>query len=241
MMRSSNPALRENAFDNVGSYSSSTSMTIQGTVNKTFILLFLTVFSATWVWGNAARISGLLIPALIVGFILAIVTIFKKEWSPVTAPLYALVEGVVLGGISSIFERSYPGIVMQAVGLTFGVLFSLLAAYRSGLIKVTDNFRLGVVAATGGIALLYILSMFMGFFGTRIPFIHESGLMGIGFSVFVVIIASLNLVLDFDFIERGAGSGAPKYMEWYGAFGLILTLVWLYLEILRLLSKMRRR
>jgi len=139
------------------------------------------------------------------------------------------------------FEKSYPGIVIQAVGLTFGVLFCLLLAYKSRLIKVTVNFRLGVVAATGGIAVFYLVSMALGFFGVQIPFIHNSGPLGIGFSLFVVTIASLNLVMDFDFIERGAKCRAPKYMEWYGAFGLIVTLVWLYLEILRLLSKLRSR
>jgi uncharacterized YccA/Bax inhibitor family protein len=146
-----------------------------------------------------------------------------------------------LGAISAIFEKQYPGIVIQAVGLTFGVLFCLLLAYKSGMIKVTQNFRLGVVAATGGIALLYFVNIIMSFFGARIPFIHEAGLLGIGFSLFVVVIASLNLVLDFDFIEKGAEAGAPKYMEWYGAFGLIVTLIWLYLEILRLLAKLQRR
>jgi uncharacterized YccA/Bax inhibitor family protein len=171
----------------------------------------------------------------------AIVTVFKKEWAPITSPIYAVLEGFVLGGISSIFEASYPGIVIQAVGLTFGTLFALLIAYRSGLIKATENFKLGVVAATGGIFLVYMISFVLSFFGTTIPFIHESGTIGILFSLFVVVVAALNLVLDFDFIERGAESGAPKYMEWYAAFGLLVTLVWLYIEILRLLSKLRSR
>ena len=162
-------------------------------------------------------------------------------WAGITAPIYAVIEGMILGSISAIFEKNYPGIVIQAVGLTFGVLFCLLMVYKSRLIKVTDNFRLGVVAATGGIALFYFISLALGFFGMRIPFIHESGPLGIGFSLFVVVIASLNLVLDFDFIEKGAEAGAPKFMEWYGAFGLLVTLVWLYIEILRLLSKLRNR
>ena len=156
------------------------------------------------------------------------------------APVYAVLEGLALGGISAFFETRFPGIVMQAVGLTFGVLFCLLMAYKSRLIRVTQNFRLGVVAATGGIAVLYVIGFIGSFFGWNIPYIHESGMIGIGFSLFVVVIASLNLVLDFDFIERGHGV-APKYMEWYAAFGLIVTLVWLYLEILRLLSKLRER
>ncbi len=240
MMRSGNPALRADTFRDVRSSGSTRTMSIQGAVNKTFILLFLAVFGASWTWNNPAGMA-LVMPAAIIGFIIALVTIFKKEWSPFTAPAYALVEGVFLGGISGLMERSYPGIVIQAVALTFGVLFCLLVAYKSRMIKVTDNFRLGVVAATGGIAIVYLVSIVMGLFGARIPFIHESGPLGIGFSLFVVVIASLNLVLDFDFIEKGAQAQVPQYMEWYGAFGLIVTLIWLYLEILRLLAKMNRR
>ena len=167
------------------------------------------------------------------GFILAMVTIFKKTWAPVTAPLYALVEGFFLGSISAMYELRFDGIVFQAVMLTFGTLFALLMAYRSGLIKATENFKLGVIAATGGIALVYLATIVLGFFGINIPLIHESGIVGIGFSLFVIVIAALNLVLDFDFIENGVEQGAPKYMEWYGAFGLMVTLVWLYIEFLR--------
>jgi uncharacterized YccA/Bax inhibitor family protein len=175
------------------------------------------------------------------GFIVAIITTFKKEWSPVTAPIYALLEGLVLGGISAMLDLRYPGIAMQAVGLTFGTLFVLLVAYRSGLIPVTQKLRMGIVAATGGICLLYLAEMLLGLFGIQFTSINGNGLIGIGFSLFVVAIAALNLVLDFDFIEQGVKAGAPKYMEWYGAFGIIVTLVWLYLEILRLLSKLNRR
>lgn len=240
-MRSGNPALRSNTFTGARAVSSGQAMSIQGTVNKTLVLLFLAVFSASWVWENPVRFLPYLLPSLIIGMVIGFITIFKKDWSAITAPLYAVTEGVALGLISALIERSYPGIVIQAVGLTFSVLFCLLIAYKSRMIKVTDNFRLGVVAATGGIALLYIISMIAGIFGARIPFIHESGPIGIGFSLFVVVIASLNLVLDFDFIEKGAEYGAPKYMEWYGAFGLIVTLIWLYLEILRLLAKLQSR
>ena len=148
---------------------------------------------------------------------------------------------IACGGISVVFEASYPGIVSQAIFLTFGTLGALLMAYRSGLIRATENFKLGVVAATGGIALVYLASMVLGFFGMSVPLIHSSGMFGILFSVFVVVIAALNLVLDFDFIEQGVERGAPKYMEWYGAFGLMVTLVWLYLEILRLLVKLNDR
>ncbi len=237
-MRTGNPALTESAFAAAGAYGQG--MTVQGTVNKTFVMLALCVLSASWVWGNPG-LTPLYFPALIVGFIVAMVTIFKKEWAPITAPIYALVEGVVLGGLSAMFERSYPGIVIQAVGLTFGTLFALLTVYKAGFIKVTQNFRFGIMAATGGIAIYYFISIVLGFFGIQAPLIHDSGPMGIGFSLFVVGIAALNLVLDFDFIENGAERGAPKYMEWYGAFGLIVTLIWLYLEILRLLAKTRRR
>jgi uncharacterized YccA/Bax inhibitor family protein len=175
------------------------------------------------------------------GFIVAMVTIFKKEWSPITAPIYSLLEGLALGGISALFELRYPAIAMQAVGLTFATLFVLLMAYHTGLIRVTEKFKLGVVAATGGIAVFYLVQFVLGFFGVRFAAVNGSGVLGIGFSVVVVIVAALNLVLDFDFIENGVSTGAPKYMEWYGAFGLIVTLVWLYLEILRLLTKLNNR
>ena len=182
---------------------------------------------------------GLMIFGAIGGFIVAIVTIFKKNWAPITVPIYAILEGLFLGGISQIFEKQFPGIVTQAIILTLGILGALLIAYKTKLIKPTENFKLGVSAATGGIFLVYLINFIMGFFGSSIPMIHESGLMGIGFSIFVVIIAALNLVLDFDFIEQGVELGAPKYMEWYGAFGLMVTLIWLYLEILRLLAKLQ--
>jgi uncharacterized YccA/Bax inhibitor family protein len=188
-----------------------------------------------------AEVSPLMLIGLIGGFICAMVTIFKKEWSAVTAPIYALLEGLFLGGVSALLDLRYPGIAMQAVGLTFGTLFVLLLAYRSGLIHVTQKFRLGVVAATGGIMVFYLLQMLLGFFGMRFTSINGAGPIGIGFSLIVVGVAALNLVLDFDFIEQGVQAGAPKYMEWYGAFGIMVTLVWLYLEILRLLSKMRSR
>jgi uncharacterized YccA/Bax inhibitor family protein len=222
-------------------------MTLNGTVNKTGMLLLLCVLTASFAWSQVSTPAGIvgaqpyMWGGLIGGLVLAVVTIFKKEWAPVTAPLYALVEGFFLGAISAMFNHMYEGIVMQAVLLTFGTLFALLFAYRSGLVKATENFKLGVVAATGGVFLVYMASMVLGFFGINIPMIHESGLLGIGFSLVVVVIAALNLVLDFDFIETGVEQGAPKYMEWYGAFGLMVTLVWLYIEFLRLLSKLQSR
>jgi len=259
-MRTANPALNAKSFEGVRNFGVGESMTIQGTVNKTLFLLFLLVMSASWVWGKvtqvqplylegmpqtAPSIPGFVWAAMMVGIfgglIFAMITIFKKEWAPMTAPIYALLEGLFIGGISAIFELKYPGIVTQAVGLTFGTLFALLLAYKSGLIPVTQNFRMGIAAATGGICLLYMVSFVMSFFGASIPMIHSSGPFGIGFSLVVVTIAALNLVLDFDFIENASKMGVPKYMEWYGAFGLIVTLVWLYIEILRLLAKLRRR
>jgi uncharacterized YccA/Bax inhibitor family protein len=243
-MRSGNPVLKADTFDIAPQ---GEAMTIGGTVNKTAILLALLMITAVYTWGrfystmNAATIMPLVYTGAIGGFIVALITIFKKEWAGVTAPVYALLKGFLVGGMSAIFEVRFPGIVIQAVGLTLGTLACLLMAYKSGLIKATENFKLGVVAATGGIALLYLVSFVMGMFGKPIGFIHESGMFGILFSGFVVVIAALNLVLDFDFIEAGAEQGAPKYMEWYGAFGLTVTLVWLYLEILRLLAKLRSR
>ncbi len=254
-MRSGNPVLKDSTFLDLSSGSvypgSANAMTLNGTVNKTGILLLLTVITAAFAWSQSmidtpegpqiAPGAGIyMIGGAIGGFVLALITAFKKEWSPVTAPLYALVEGFFLGSISAMYNHVYEGIVMQAVMLTFGTLFALLFAYRSGLIKATENFKLGVVAATGGIFLIYLASFVLGLFGVNVPYIHESGIIGIGFSLFVVVVAALNLVLDFDFIESGVEAGAPKYMEWYGAFGLMVTLVWLYIEFLRLLAKLRR-
>lgn len=239
-MRTLNPALNDQTFAGYAPAAAGVSMTIQGTINKTALSLLIVVGASAWVLGNPGLV-GLSWVGAIGGFVVAMVTIFKKTWAPVTAPIYAALEGVFLGGISSVFEAAYPGIVLQAVMLTFGVLAALLLAYTSRLIPVTQNFRLGVVAATGGVCLVYLASLILGFFGVQIPLIHSSGPVGIGFSLIVVGIAALNLVLDFDFIERGAQRGQPKYMEWYGAFGLTVTLVWLYIEILRLLSKLRSR
>lgn len=248
MERSGNPVLTANTFGQVGGQlgAAAEAMTIQGTVNKTFLLLLILMVPAIYTWqkfysGEADAVAGLLLLGIVGGLIAALICVFKKSWSPVLAPLYAVFEGLVLGGISAQFEQKFPGIVIQSVGLTFGVLFALLLAYTSRLIKVTQNFRLGIVAATGGIMLFYLATMVLSFFGIQIPYIHESGWLGIGFSLFVVAIAALNLVLDFDFIESGAAAGAPKYMEWFGAFGLLVTLIWLYLEILRLLAKTRSR
>lgn len=246
LIKTANPALNMNSFRVEGA-AFGDAMTLSGTVHKTGILLLCVMATAIWSWSRffGAPSTDTVLPLVMIGgiggFLAALVTIFKKEWSPVTAPVYALLEGLALGGISAVFELRHPGIAIQAVGLTFGTLFALLLAYQSGLIRVTEKFRLGVVAATGGIALFYLAQFVLGFFGVRFAAINGSGVIGIGFSAVVVVIAALNLVLDFDFIESGVRAGAPRYMEWYAAFGLMVTLVWLYLEILRLLSKLNSR
>ncbi len=241
-----NPTLSANTFTETGRVVPGEAMTVQGTVNKTAILLLLTTLAASYTWhlfwqGEVAAANAWLMGGAIGGFVIALVTTFKKTWSPVTAPLYAVLEGLFIGGLSCLFERQLPGIVIQAVMLTFGTLAALLAAYTAGIIRASPGFVRGIVAATGGICLVYLVSMVLGFFHIQIPGIFGNGVVGIGFSVFVVIIAAMNLVLDFAMIESGARQGAPKYMEWYGGFGLLVTLVWLYLEILRLLSKLRSR
>ena len=250
--RSGNPALNATTFSQAARQSDAGStgratMSLEGTVNKTGILLLLVVIAGSWTWnlffasGNPSTVMPMMLVGGIGGFIFALVTIFKKNWSGVTAPIYAVLQGLFLGGISAIYEAQFNGIVIQAVGLTLGTLSSLLVLYKTGIVKPTENFRLMVTSATMGIGLLYLVSMVMNMFGSSIGFIHSNGLFGIGFSLFVVAIAALNLVLDFDFIEQGSEQGAPKYMEWFGAFSLMVTLIWLYLEMLRLLAKMRSR
>ena len=246
-MRTSNPALSDKVFQGYGTVAEK--MTLSGTINKSLILIFIVFMSGAYTWNlvfpdglNAPPVIPVWYYATIFGaLIVAIILIMKKERAPYLAPAYAILEGGALGIISALFESLYPGIVVDAVTGTVGVFVALLLVYKSGLIKVTENFKLGVVAATGGIFILYLVDIVMGFFGNSISFIHSSSLFSIGFSVFVIIIASLNLVLDFDFIERGVERGAPKFMEWYAAFGLLVTIVWLYLEILRLLAKTRSR
>ena len=259
-MRSGNPVLNANTFENFGlsqsdaGATSANVMTINGTVQKTFFLLVLALGSAYFTWSQAFRlveadpdaaigsVAPWVVGGAIVGLITALVICFKQTWAPVLAPVYAVAEGFFLGGISAGFEAQYPGIVVQAIGGTFGTLFCLLAAYQSGLIKPTENFKLGIVAATGGIAMLYLVMFVANLFGLPLfGSLMGSGVVGIGFSVIVVAIAALNLVLDFDFIEQAAERGAPKYLEWYGGFALMVTLVWLYLEILRLLAKLQDR
>jgi uncharacterized YccA/Bax inhibitor family protein len=248
-MRTANPALSANTFENIESGVGK--MTLRGTVNKSLFLIFLVMGTAFMSWQSSypegwsttavPYIPIWYIPAIIAAFVIGLVIIFVKTSAPFLTPVYAILEGAALGALSSIFEHKFPGIVMQAVACTFGTFLALLMAYKSGVIRATENFKLGVVAATGGIAIVYIIDLVLMFFGMRVPFIHDNGPMGIAVSMFITVIAALNLVLDFDFIEKGAEQGAPKYMEWYSAFGLLVTLIWLYLEILRLLAKSRSR
>ncbi|MDQ6662831.1 MAG: Bax inhibitor-1/YccA family protein [Acidobacteriota bacterium] len=245
-MQTSNPAFTGTTYTVNGVRAGyGPTMTISGTVNRAGILLLCVLATAGWTWnqflttGNAASVGGYTMIGAFGGFIAAMVTIFKKEWSPVTAPIYALLEGLFLGSFSAMLEARFPGIAIESVALTFGTCFCLLLAYRTGLIQPTRRFTMGIVAATGGIAVVYFASILLGFFHVQIPGIFGSGPIGILFSLAVVTVAALNLILDFSFIEQGAQRGAPKYMEWYSAFALMVTLIWLYLEITRLLSKFR--
>jgi uncharacterized YccA/Bax inhibitor family protein len=252
LFKTSNPALGSKTFQDAarglgGAIDVTNRMTLNGTVNRTGVLLICALASAAFTWHgymeahDPSAVSGWLMLGVFGGFITALITIFKQSWAPVTAPIYALCEGLFLGGISALVDTRYPGIAIQAVGLTFGTLLVMLVVYATGMIRVSNKLRIGIIAATGGIALFYLLEMILGFFGINFVAVNGSGPIGIAFSLFVCAIAALNLVLDFDFIEQGVNYGAPKFMEWYGAFGIMVTLVWLYLEILRLLSKMRSR
>ena len=249
-MRTGNPTLNADTFQRFDRQSGTNLMTVSGTVNKTGILLLLLVLSSSVTWSmiEAKTLSPwvCMLGGMIGGIVIGLITYFKMTWAPVTAPLYAIVKGLMVGGISIYYTNTFgpqgiagtgSSIVTQAVLLTFGVLFSMLAAYRFGIIRATAKFRTGLIAATGAILLFYIVTLVLGMFGINsIRPIHEATPLGIGITVFIIIIAALNLILDFDLIETGANQGAPKYMEWFGAFALIVTLVWLYIEILRLLA-----
>ena len=244
-MNSGNPLLGERRFRSlVAAGAGSAPMTFTGALNKTAMLFAILLVGAAWTWadmstGVSPGFSGKMMIGLVGGLVLALVTVFKMEWARYTAPAYAFLEGMFLGGLSAIFEAMYPGVVIPAIVLTFGIMIGMLVTYRAGLIPVTEKFRIGVIAATGGIAVFYLIAMVLGFFGVQIPFLFEGGLLGIGFSLFVIVIATLNLVLDFDMIDQMAAAGMPRFMEWYGAFALMVTLIWLYIEILRLLAKTR--
>ncbi|MFC7373580.1 Bax inhibitor-1/YccA family protein [Fictibacillus iocasae] len=243
-MRSANPSLKSSTFTKHRGLGGDSAMTLGGTVNKAFIMLAILLGTAFYTWGqyfDGKPVGHLMMIGLIGGLIAALIVIFVPKTAPILAPVYAALEGMAVGGISAQFEAQFSGITLQAAMLTFGTLFALLIAYRFRIIRVTHNFRLMVFGATMGIFIVYLASFVMSFFGMSIPYLHESGPIGIGISLFIVGIAALNLVLDFDFIEHGAEQRVPKYMEWYGAFGLMLTLVWLYFEILNLLAKLKDR
>ncbi|HXB91756.1 MAG TPA: Bax inhibitor-1/YccA family protein [Puia sp.] len=248
LFKSGNPALNESIFQKQIDVSGQGVMTENGTLNKFFFMSLMVMASAAFTWSafyQGKDVMPWMIGGAIGGFIVALVIIFKKEWAGYLAPLYGLLEGVFLGGISAIvnaaFAKSYPGLVMQAVVLTFGVVISMFALYRFGVIKATEKFRSIVITATAGIAIFYLLAMVLRMFSIDIPFLHEGSALGIVFSLVVVAIAAMNLILDFDQIEKGVAMGAPKYMESYCAFGLMVTIVWLYIEILRLLMKVASR
>jgi len=252
--KSSNPVFGKNIFNQSATTSGDGVMTVNGTINKTGLMLLIVVFAATFTWRKffgaidpttpGVMPQGIMVWTMvgaIGGLITALITTFSPRRAAMTAPIYAVFEGLFLGAVSAMFEAMYPGLVMRAVSLTFGVFFIMLLLYRSGTIRATQRFRTIILAATGGIALVYLGSFIAGLFGVNISFLHDSSPLSIGISLFVVAIASLSLILDFDLIEQGANARAPKYMEWYGAFGLMVTLIWLYLEMLRLLSKFASR
>lgn len=237
-METSNPLLkRESAF----TYEGTNNMTFDGALAKTAILVVLCAVAGTFAWVSPALQMPLLIVGALGGFVVALVAVFKREWSPVLAPAYALLEGLALGAISFLMEQAYHGIVLNAVLLTFGVLALMLVLFTSRAIRVTPGLRTGIMAATMAIALVYLVDIVLRLFGVHMPFIHETGWLGIGISLVITGVAAFNLLLDFDAIEQGIRAKAPKYMEWYCGLALLLTLVWLYLELLRLLSKFQSR
>jgi uncharacterized YccA/Bax inhibitor family protein len=253
LTKSSNPVFGKNIFNRSAAGSDEGVMTVNGTINKTGIMLLIVIFAASFTWRkffgeidplNPVMPQGIMLWAMIGaigGLITALITTFSPRRAAMTAPIYAVFEGLFLGAISAIFEAKFPGLVMRAVSLTFGVFFIMLLLYRSGTIRATEKFRMIIFAATGGIALVYLASFIAGLFGVNVSFLHDSSPLSIGISLFVVAIAALNLILDFDMIIQGANARAPQYMEWFGAFGLMVTLIWLYLEMLRLLSKLASR
>ncbi len=244
LIKTSNPALSAKTFENQIAVTGET-MTLQGTINKTGLLIFCAFATAAWTWKLAltqpAAVQGWLLGGVIGGLVFALATVFKKEWAPATAPLYALCEGLALGGLSAALNRAYPGIALQALEATLGVTLVMLFLYSTGTLRATPKFAMGVMAATGGIFFVYLLDMVLGFFHSGVPLLNSSSPLGIGISVVIVIVAALNLILDFGFVETGVHAGAAKYMEWYGAFGIMVTLVWMYIEMLRLLAKLNNR
>ncbi|MBI1782465.1 MAG: Bax inhibitor-1/YccA family protein [Sphingobacteriales bacterium] len=248
LFKSGNPTLSEKAFQSAVVTDLQNVMTVRGSLNKFGFLFVMMMASAVFSWKyyyDGANVMPLLLTGAIGGLIVALVITFKKEWSPFLAPAYGLLEGLFVGSISAYydyaFKEKYPGIIMNAVGITFAVTIAMFLLYNFRIIQATQKFKAIIFTATAGIAIFYLITWVLGMFGIHIPFLVEGSMLGIGFSLFVVAIAALNLILDFDMIEQGAAQGAPKYMEWYAGFGLLVTLVWLYLEILRLLAKLSDR
>ncbi|MGH8138716.1 MAG: Bax inhibitor-1/YccA family protein [Steroidobacteraceae bacterium] len=246
--RSGNPGLTDKTFASQPlPAAAGERMTLQGSINKSFLLLVVLLAGALWPWsqylatGDASVVSTSVLIGAVGGLVLALIISFRPPMAPYLALPYAALEGLAIGGISALLERRYPGIAIQAVGLTFGVLAAMLLAYKMRLIRATERFRAIVIGATGAIALVYVLSMVLGLFHINVPVLNEATPLGIVVSLVIVGVAALNLVLDFDLIESGVARGSPRYMEWYAAFGLLVTLVWLYMEILRLLGKVRRQ
>jgi len=243
-MARTNPALRESVFRNAIAGVTAERMTVSGAAFKALLLVALTTFSAGWVWTAALSKPEVVQPSMLIGvvggLIVACIALFKPQTSPFTAPLYAVLEGLALGAISATYAAVYHGVALQAVGLTLAIALGMLLAYQSGVIRATPMFRRIVISATIGVALFYVFTLVLGLFHVSMPILWNHSALGIGLSVLFAGIAALNLILDFDMIERGAQQGAPKYMEWYGGFALLMTLVWLYLEILRLLTNSRR-
>ena len=254
--KTGNPIFRTAAFRNPAVVAGG-QMTVNGTIGKALILLVLVILTAAWCWSQAlagyvpatatspavfnyGAISPYVFGGLIGGLIFAIATAFKPTWAKITAPLYAICEGFVIGGVSAMFNVAYPGIVIQAVALTLGVALGMLILYRTGVIKATPRLYRIIGAATFGIVIFYALTWLVRLFHVDMSMVYGHTPLSIGISLFIVAIAAFNLVLDFDMIARSAQGGAPRYMEWYGAFALMVTLIWLYLEILRLLANTRR-
>jgi uncharacterized YccA/Bax inhibitor family protein len=248
LFRSGNPTLSEKRFEQARVDVTGATMTAAGSLNKFGFLFLMVMATALYTWNayfGGQDVSTLMLTGIIGGLIVAFAIIFRPHWAPFLAPAYALLEGLLVGGISAYYSNAFaetaPFIVIQAVGLTFGTAIAMFLLYRFRIIRATEKFRSVVITATMGIAIFYLISLVLGFFNINIPFLHEGSMMGIAFSLVVVVVAALNLILDFDMIEQGSAMGLPKYMEWYAAFGLLVTIVWLYLEILRLLSKLNSR
>lgn len=240
--KSGNPTLRK-AFQSTGAVVDANTMTVSGAINKTGILFVLLAFGGYYGWDLAGspNLGMTMGGSILIAFILSLIIIFKREWSPILAPAYAVLEGVAIGAITSMYEMSRPGIAFNAMCLTFGTLGMMLALYHFKVIRYSPRFQQILMMATGAVLITYIVELIMGFMGHSVMFLHDSSPLGIGISCVIVVIAALNLIVDFEVVTQGAAMRAPKYMEWYSGFALMVTLVWLYLEILKLLSRLSKR